>query len=531
MAMLMAPIALAAEPNHELRPTAYAHDIRLGHSVAIDGDTMVVGAPYYDGAGSRRGRVYVFTWNGTSWAQATSFSPSGLDDDAFFGWAVDIDAGTILVGAPGEPDDDEDSHVYGAVFLYTGAAGDWSLSERIHPVENVDFVDDDPDDFSQYYVREFGRAVSLDGHTAAVGSTLTHDQGSYVRDGAVWILDRSASRWSIKQLIATMDTNQTNRAEFGESVALDDGVLVVGAPNYYANGNSQDARGIAQVFRYDGLSAYVHVQDLNDPLGHWIDSFGEAVAIDSTGIVVGNSGDDLVGHNTGSVMLFRPSGASWIYETTMTSCSGVDDTTDLGKSVAISGLVVVAGGTSVSSSDDLASSVFVWGDPFWYSTNPGFPPLNSDWPIIGRHEASQVASNAMLGASVAINQGRVASGAPQADRTLGITWVDVGAVFVWDVLADDRDLNGVDDWLQLLTGSHDWDGNCVPDEADCLADWSGPSHSTPDGKVDADDLLDLINCWGVGNGGGTCSRADFNEDLDVGITDLLYVLQTWGACS
>ena len=150
--------------------------------------------------------------------------------------------------------------------------------------------------------------------------------------------------------------------------------------------------------------------------------------------------------------------------------------------------------------------------------------------MIGRHEASQVNSDANLGTSVAIDQGRVVSGAPDADRTIGITWIDIGAVFVWDMLSDDRDLNGTEDWYQLLSESHDWNGNCVPDEADCLADWSSSSHSQPDGHVDSDDLLDLIDNWGSDVGNGSASQADLNEDSDVGIVDLLWVLTDWGTC-
>jgi hypothetical protein len=512
--------SLAAEPAHELRPTANAHDLYLGHSVAIDGDTMVVGAPRYDGSGTNQGRVYVYTWDGGSWTQVTAFTPAGLDDDALFGWDVDIDAGTIIVGAPGEPDDDDQSHVDGAVFIYTGAAGDWNLNERIHPVENVDYIDDHPEDLSQYYIRDFGRAVSLDGSTAAVGSSLTHDMTDLVRDGAVWLLKESSGTWGIDQMIATMDTDQTNRADFGASLALDGGVMVVGAPNYYANGDPTDVRGLAQVFKYNGGSGYVYVQDLNDSLGNAADRFGEAVAIDGPTIVVGNSEDDLLGNDTGSVMVFFDSGSSWTYETTLTSCDGIVETLQLGRSVAVEGGIVVAGGTSLSASEAPASSVLIWNNL-----------TVGDWQMIGRHEANQVASDAMLGKSVAIDLGRVVSGAPEADRTLGLTWVDEGAVFVWDVLADDQDLNGVEDWYQLLGSSHDWDGNCIPDEADCLADWSGPSHSTPDGQVDSDDLLDLLDYWGPHGGNGSASKADFNENLDVDVTDLLWVLTEWGPCT
>jgi hypothetical protein len=516
---LMSAAAIAASPAHELRPTVNDHDLGLGYSVAIDGSTMVVGAPYYDGPGINRGRVYVFTWDGAGWSQSALLTPGGLDDNAYFGWDVDIDGSTILIGAPGEPDDDDGSHVVGAVFFYSGGGGDWNFQQRIHPVENVDFFDDDPEDFFQYHIRDFGRAVSLDGTFAAVGSSLTHDLNALVRDGAAWILNGSSGPWHFDQLIDTMDTNQTNRAEFGSALDLDNGVLVVGAPNYYANGDPNDARGLAQIFEHNGGSTFVYQQNLSDSLGDSGDAFGEAVAIDGTTIVVGNSEDDLLGNEAGSAMVFFDTGATWAYETTLTSCDGIDEIKQLGRSVDVDGDAVVAGGTSLSVFEDPASSVVVWRNI-----------TVGDWRMIGRHEASQVNSDANLGTSVAIDQGRVVSGAPDADRTIGITWIDIGAVFVWDMLSDDRDLNGTEDWYQLLSESHDWNGNCVPDEADCLADWSSSSHSQPDGHVDSDDLLDLIDYWGSDVGNGSASQADLNEDSDVGIVDLLWVLTDWGTC-
>jgi hypothetical protein len=77
--------------------------------------------------------------------------------------------------------------------------------------------------------------------------------------------------------------------------------------------------------------------------------------------------------------------------------------------------------------------------------------------------------------------------------------------------------------------SHDWDGNCIPDEADCIADFTSASWSNPDGTVDAFDLLQLVAYWG-GSGSGSTGIADLNEDDVVSLEDLLWVLETWGNC-
>src|SRR5262245_39575945 len=71
---------------------------RFGRSVAIDGDTAVVGAPGRDGS---RGAAYAFTRVGDGWTQSAKLTASdgaGLDH---LGQSVAIDGDTIVAGAPG----------------------------------------------------------------------------------------------------------------------------------------------------------------------------------------------------------------------------------------------------------------------------------------------------------------------------------------------------------------------------------------------------------------------------------------------
>lgn len=79
--------------------------MRFGFSVSLDGDTLVTGAMYYDGAYGSWGAAYVFERDyGTNWAQ-THFlmAPDCANGDAF-GCAVDIDESALIVGALGNDD-------------------------------------------------------------------------------------------------------------------------------------------------------------------------------------------------------------------------------------------------------------------------------------------------------------------------------------------------------------------------------------------------------------------------------------------
>jgi len=80
-----------------------AYDL-FGYSVAISGDTVIVGAVYHDVAGNEdRGAAYIFGRNqggADQWGQVarlTAADGSAYDE---FGWSVAISGDTALVGAP-----------------------------------------------------------------------------------------------------------------------------------------------------------------------------------------------------------------------------------------------------------------------------------------------------------------------------------------------------------------------------------------------------------------------------------------------
>ncbi len=86
----------------------------LGYAVAVDGDTVIVGARFedsnatgvnngqMDNTASDAGAVYVFTRTGGVWSQQAYLKASNTEADDYFGFAVAIDGDTIVVGAPFE---------------------------------------------------------------------------------------------------------------------------------------------------------------------------------------------------------------------------------------------------------------------------------------------------------------------------------------------------------------------------------------------------------------------------------------------
>jgi hypothetical protein len=96
---------------------------RLGFSVAIDGDTVVVGAR---GVSSTAGRAYVFTRAGTTWSQQTFFSapPADNQNNNRFGQSVDISGDRLVVSAPNAP-------FGGAAYVAERSGGVWGTLTRL----------------------------------------------------------------------------------------------------------------------------------------------------------------------------------------------------------------------------------------------------------------------------------------------------------------------------------------------------------------------------------------------------------------
>jgi hypothetical protein len=76
----------------------------FGYSVAVSGDTALVGAPLHSvSANAAQGAAYVFVRSGTTWSQQAQLTATDGAANDNFGTAVAIDGDTALVGSPTTP--------------------------------------------------------------------------------------------------------------------------------------------------------------------------------------------------------------------------------------------------------------------------------------------------------------------------------------------------------------------------------------------------------------------------------------------
>jgi hypothetical protein len=198
--------------EQELTADSPDDDDWFGYSVAIDGDTIVVGALEVEAASPyRSGSAYVFTRSGSTWTQSQKLNGSGGADDRNFGASVDIDGDTVVVGANRANEMGIDRA--GAAYVFTGSGGIWTEQQRLTASDPAEFAG-------------FGK-VAIDGDTVLVGADLADVDGVY-RAGKAYVFVRVGGVWSEQQkLVAGQPQDQ---AQVGYAVALSSELAFVAAP-------------------------------------------------------------------------------------------------------------------------------------------------------------------------------------------------------------------------------------------------------------------------------------------------------------
>ena len=148
---------------------------------------------------------------------------------------------------------------------------------------------------------QFGASVAISGETALVGAPFNHDY-----QGAAYVFTRSGSSWSQQAELVASDGGAWD--QFGESVALDGDTAVIGAPGHQVGSNDQ--QGAAYVFGGSGAS-WSQQAELTASDGAAYDEFGWSVAISAGTVLVGAPMHTADGNTyQGAAYLFGGSGSS-----------------------------------------------------------------------------------------------------------------------------------------------------------------------------------------------------------------------------
>jgi FG-GAP repeat len=196
--------------NAKLTASDPSVDGHFGVSVALDGDTIVVGALADTGA------AYVYSkpaggWSGNLVEDAKLTASDGQPSDAL-GAAVAISGGTIVAGAPGRQNNT------GAAYVFIKPASGWQDATETAELTAAQPANDN-----------LGASVAAQGTTVVAGGP-TANVGQECCAGAVYVFVEPPGGWhdetEAERFVAS---DHQEEADFGSALALSGATLAVGA--------------------------------------------------------------------------------------------------------------------------------------------------------------------------------------------------------------------------------------------------------------------------------------------------------------
>jgi hypothetical protein len=173
-----------------------------GTSVALEGDTLVAGAPGFTIAGA----AYVYQRSGTTWFFQSTLHPA-FSTGADFGRSAALQGGILVVGAPGDADTNG---------IFGGAAYVFNPFQKLTPTDNVRGLG-------------FGTSVSVFNGTVVVGIPFRTVNGKEQAGAAdIFIKGPAGTNWVLAQEITASDPS--SGAQFGDAVDIGASGIIVGAP-------------------------------------------------------------------------------------------------------------------------------------------------------------------------------------------------------------------------------------------------------------------------------------------------------------
>jgi hypothetical protein len=265
---------------------AAAND-NLGYAVAIDGDTIVVGARNEDVEGA----AYVFVKPPTGWTdgfETAKFKAADPIRNEKFGAAAAISGDTIVIGDYNTPG----NQAIGAAYVFEKPPGGWVNATETAKLTASDGAAND----------SFGWSVAMDGDRVLVGAPQDDDLGD--DSGSAYIFEMPPGGWvNMTETVKLTAVGGVASENFGESVSIVADMALIGLPQYWSGGI-----GAGCAFVFDG-SSWVEEARLLPSDGEAYDGYAHSLCLSGDHVVIGATEWD---YNPGGVQ-GRVVGAMYVF--------------------------------------------------------------------------------------------------------------------------------------------------------------------------------------------------------------------------
>jgi hypothetical protein len=404
-----------------------------------------------------------------------------------FGISVAVSGNRVISGADGY---DGNGNSSGAAYIHAYSGGTW-IEKALLTASDGGSGD------------HFGYSVALDDDVAVVGAYGDDDRGGEA--GAAYVYHRDGEDWFEEAKLTASDGGAGD--QFGYSVAVDDGVIVIGAYGDDDNGNSA---GAAYVFRYNG-GTWVEEAKLTALDGVASDLLGFSVGVSGDVIVLGAYGDDDLGSASGAAYVYRYDTSTWVEEAKLRASDGAAGRL-FGAAVTVAGSVIAVGayGDNQNGNESGSAYVFrdsngVWGQEVKLVASDASAGADFGYAVAASHDvvlvgalaaggrgaaysyrrqtsvpggwveesklvAGDGASGDYFGFAVAISGDVAACGAYRNDGN----GANAGSTYVFRGISVDCNGNGANDLCDITVGSAaDVDSNGIVDDCDSDCDFDG----------------------------------------------------------
>lgn len=247
-------------PQTRLNPPSPYASGQMGANVAVSGNWAVAATPGDEAGGVDAGAAHVFQLNGSVWSNFQKIVPTSLASGSQLG-AVAISGTTMVLGA------NLYANAVGRAWVYTFNGSSWVLAAELNAPSPV-------------VGEKFGTSVAISNGVVAVGAPRNSVSGTQA--GAVYLFS-GASYATVQTVYPQVTGSETLvQGEFGSSVSLENGTLVVGAPFP----NSAATRGEA-VYIFKQSGSFVYAQKIINTDGGGNKRFGTALSLSGNRVIIG----------------------------------------------------------------------------------------------------------------------------------------------------------------------------------------------------------------------------------------------------